>query len=406
MWSLRECCLKILGVVIVIASLSIFGIQSITCLMKFLGQNTATTLHILSTNNAPFPQVTICPDYSIAYKKEILDYFNTTPHALRGHIYPKSTLLTSYEFHDFVTYDFTDLLVEMEVSMSHVFQWKNNNYYKMKYSSSHKIKSTKDTISIPFNTSDWIEERYNTLGRCFGYRAPEFLVDAQIRSIDFIFKKDTIVYFHHVGQFFNVDTNSKILTLLGQQLFIDTVHEILIDYPKKMSREEMVKERSKFDVTCDHALNEKLDYCLISGLDQRALKSIGCTFPTLTFLKSQACDAETMNETQAGLLRDFKIFWAQTSIDDCALPCSTMNVALGFPKYDNVYNRLRSRAKVYFKKRVTEKRNVVPYDWVTLLAEVGGYMGLLLGWSLLDLKKILNGAKTHFLSKNSLEFDT
>ena len=401
MWSMKECSLKLLGVVIVIASLSIFGIQSITCLMKFLDKSTATTLHIVSTNNAPFPQVTICPDYKIAYKKEILDYFNTTPHQIRSHIYPKSTLLTSYEFHDFITYDFKDLLVEMEVSMSHVFEWEGNNYYKMKYHSSNSIKSTKDTLSVPFDDKDWIEERYNTLGRCFGFKAPKFLIDAQIRSIDFIFKTDALLYFHHVGQFFNVDSNTKILTLLGQQLFIDTVHEMLIDFPKKMNQEEMAKERSKFDVTCDHSLDERLDFCLISGLDQRALESIGCTFPTLTYLKSQACDAETMNETQSLLLKDFKIFWARTSVEDCALPCSTMNVALGFPKYDNVYNRLRSRAKVYFKKRVTEKRNIVPYDWVTLLAEVGGYMGLLLGWSLLDLKKVFNATIANFKDKVS-----
>ena len=76
-------------------------------------------------------------------------------------------------------------------------------------------------------------------------------------------------------------------------------------------------------------------------------------------------------------------------MEDCPLPCSTMNVILGFPKYDKVYSSENARAKIYFKRRVTEKKNVVPYDWVSFLAEIGGYMGLLLGWSMLDLTMVI-----------------
>lgn len=76
-------------------------------------------------------------------------------------------------------------------------------------------------------------------------------------------------------------------------------------------------------------------------------------------------------------------------MEDCPLPCSTMNVILGFPKYDKVYSSEKARAKIYFKRRVTEKKNVVPYDWVSFLAEIGGYMGLLLGWSMLDLTMVI-----------------
>ena len=386
----KDCALKLLSIVIVLVSLALFGMQSTTCFMKFLEMDTTTTLHIVSTNNAPFPQVTICPDYNVAYKKTFLDHFNTTASKMRNHIYPKSSEFSSYEFHNLVTFDLKELLSEMKISLTHVFHWNGSTFYKMKYHDGNKTESTKDTLSLPFDEKDWIEERYNTLGRCFGYIAPDFLTNAQIKSIEIISKQDVMVYLNHVGQFFNEDGNTKILTILGQQLFIDTMHEVNIDYPKKLTQDERIKQRSKSDVTCDHSLNDRLDQCLIDGLDQRALRIIGCTFPTLTNLKSQACDANTMNETQAELLKDFKIFWAETSVEDCDLPCSTMNVALGFPKYNLVYNRLRSRAKIYFKRRVTEKRNIVPYDWVTLLAEVGGYMGLLLGWSLLDLKTVFH----------------
>ena len=134
----------------------------------------------------------------------------------------------------------------------------------------------------------------------------------------------------------------------------------------------MSGQKSKSGITCDPDLDVGFDNCLINALDKRALKSIGCTFTTLTKLKSKACDAKIINETQAKLLHDYKIFKSQAEVLDCALSCSTMNVALGFPKYDMVYSRLNSRAKVYFKRSVTEKRNIVPYDWVSLMAEIGG----------------------------------
>ena len=201
---------------------------------------------------------------------------------------------------------------------------------------------------------------------------------------------DAFIYPHHAGHFFNEDVNTKILATLGEQIFIDTVHEIFVNYPKKLNDKEISMQRSKFGVTCDPDLDVGFDNCLINALDKRALKSIGCTFPTLTNLKSQSCDAKLINETQAKLLHDYKLFKSQAELLDCALPCSTMNVALGFPKYDKEYSPFKARAKVYFKRSVTEKRNIVPYDWVSLMAEIGGYVGLLLGWSLMDLRTIFN----------------
>ena len=149
----------------------------------------------------------------------------------------------------------------------------------------------------------------------------------------------------------------------------------------------MSGQKSKSGITCDPDLDIGFDDCLINALDKRALKSIGCTFPTLTKLTSKACDAKMMNETQSKLLHNYKLFKSQSEVLDCALPCSTMNVALGIPKYDK-YPEDKVRAKVYFKRSVTEKRNIVPYDWVSLMAEIGGYVGLLLGWSLMDLRTI------------------
>ena len=67
-----------------------------------------------------------------------------------------------------------------------------------------------------------------------------------------------------------------------------------------------------------------------------------------------------------------------------------MSITFGFPIYD-VYNSKQGRVKIYFKSQVNVRKNVVSYDEVNLLAEIGGYIGLLLGFSLLDLAKLFRG---------------
>ena len=59
-----------------------------------------------------------------------------------------------------------------------------------------------------------------------------------------------------------------------------------------------------------------------------------------------------------------------------------MAFTLGFPVYDSYQDSNQSRVKIYFKSRISERRNIVTYDGVTLLAEIGGYVGLFLGISI------------------------
>ena len=64
-----------------------------------------------------------------------------------------------------------------------------------------------------------------------------------------------------------------------------------------------------------------------------------------------------------------------------------MIVTFGFPIYD-IYDLEKGRVKIYFKTQINVRKNVVSYDEVNLLAEIGGYIGLLLGLSLLDIAKL------------------
>ena len=65
-----------------------------------------------------------------------------------------------------------------------------------------------------------------------------------------------------------------------------------------------------------------------------------------------------------------------------------MDVSFGYPSiYDNEDD---SFLTFYFKKSIPVRESHLAYPQSSLFAEIGGYMGLLLGFSILDFTKIVN----------------
>ena len=81
---------------------------------------------------------------------------------------------------------------------------------------------------------------------------------------------------------------------------------------------------------------------------------------------------------------------------DCSNPCSVMDITYGFPGTAKHSNEQIGEVKMYFKSHITVKRSVLVYEETQLMAEIGGYIGLILGFSLLDLGKFLQSAYDRF----------
>ena len=76
------------------------------------------------------------------------------------------------------------------------------------------------------------------------------------------------------------------------------------------------------------------------------------------------------------------------AIGSCGIPCSIMDINFGYPIIDTT-NIDEAYVKLYFKMAVQIHKNILAYSTLSFLAEVGGYIGLLLGFSLLDLSKVM-----------------
>ena len=218
-----------------------------------------------STSTANFPHITLCPDYQYAYKEDILELYNSTPSQIRNSLYPKVQNMTSYEFHDFVTYELEEVLDSMEISVSNPLVKKNGSSYKVQYlpdPDTSRIWESKFTLG--FDPQDWTTQRYKTFGRCYSFKVPKFIQRAKIEDIAMVFKRNSVVYLHHVGQFFSVDGDTKLNVELGRQFFMDTRHEITIDFSKEMNDEQKKEQNSFFNITCDNNQDFEFDTCLVN----------------------------------------------------------------------------------------------------------------------------------------------
>ena len=73
--------------------------------------------------------------------------------------------------------------------------------------------------------------------------------------------------------------------------------------------------------------------------------------------------------------------------DNCISPCATIPLTFGLPD-TSPYSNGSFHQRVYFKKFIPVLKEVPKYPFESLVAEVGGYLGLLLGVSVLDFLKV------------------
>ena len=69
-------------------------------------------------------------------------------------------------------------------------------------------------------------------------------------------------------------------------------------------------------------------------------------------------------------------------------PCRTLDVFIGLP-FKDIKNNDEAYVKFYFKSMIKVKHTVSDYGVVTMLAEFGGYTGLLLGQSLVAIASLI-----------------
>ena len=121
-------------------------------------------------------------------------------------------------------------------------------------------------------------------------------------------------------------------------------------------------------------------------MDHYFIENHGCVFPYLT---------NNPNENQCILEISHRVTYQSVYIkyfnDFCPMPCEKMKV--NFAGHDAIGhngNENEAYMKFYIKDQIQVKKSHLSYSEVSLLAEVGGYVGLLLGVSLMDIASVFD----------------
>lgn len=107
----------------------------------------------------------------------------------------------------------------------------------------------------------------------------------------------------------------------------------------------------------------------------------GCTVPWMP--NPTICHAD--HASMEGLLSTYDVLVKSGKIlDMCQQPCNTMKFVFGWPDIAT-QDSSTGHVRMYFSSKIVMKRGVLDYTWLSAVAEMGGYAGLLLGVAVVDV---------------------
>ena len=134
-----------------------------------------------SIAEAEFPAITICPNYEIAFKSDILKAYGSSAKDIRQLKFPK-TNLTSLEFYQKVSHSLTDIVTKVAIR----FKQKINNKYQLYTLYDPNVytgvQNGSNVMYVPILDVQWMVQNHLPFGRCFTFHVPLWLQLMQVSN--------------------------------------------------------------------------------------------------------------------------------------------------------------------------------------------------------------------------------
>ena len=172
---------------------------------------------------------------------------------------------------------------------------------------------------------------------------------------------------------------------LGERKYIDFSHELVINTIGDIEGHR-----------CNPEMNRNFDKVWYEKIARENEKKFGCSVPfhppfnTETGKKEiEICKNATIGK------KAYSNF--QHAIDSTFTaeyrPCAKFDIYFGLPDTDDTGNKMtEAHLALYVNTDIRVKSTVIYYDKTTFAAEIGGYVGMFLGVSMIDLAIIFNSS--------------
>ena len=221
-------CKNICFIVLIVLNGTLFLNQAWKCFTLFKMDESSMSSNIESTAEAEFPALTICPDYYEAFKKEELLNLKISKKDIRKFNFTNfpSNNLTTYEQYDKVTHNLQDIIEQFTIAVIEPFETGDRKLTRFTYSNDNdEVHDSRDRVE-KINEKDWIRQYYQVFGKCYTYEMPEMLRKSEVAYIQVWIKLQSLLYIHHPGQFFWIDSDTKVPILKAETSFLNTQHVV------------------------------------------------------------------------------------------------------------------------------------------------------------------------------------
>ena len=213
-------------------------------------------------------------------------------------------------------------------------------------------------------------------GRCYTIR----MTEPNIRAFRIIFNQFVKIYFHSYGQ----------MKTKPPRVYTKA-------YPTEKKTITLEYDVFKFLSTRSEPCVEDIDYnedeCIDDLVHKQSMKNIGCTSPW-TINKSQICSNQ-LKAIKATELYDWYFNHGSTK---CPEPCTFTRVRASITHSTTNQSNIIQQNRIYINldDKVGLYESFFVYSGLSLIAEIGGYVGLFLGVSLNQFYKVYEFIKFHF----------
>ena len=177
---------------------------------------------------------------------------------------------------------------------------------------------------------------------------------------------------------------AKAFSNLGERVYLDFTHELSINKIGHLKKHQCTPETNLH--------YDKIFYKEIAIENQ---KKFGCSVPFHPPIQLESdnkdvkiCDNATVGKSALENWSDAK---SGSLVGNDQSPCAWFDIFLGLPVIDDDGNDpTEAYIRVYIKSKIKVKSIVIYYDSTTFAAEIGGYVGMFLGVSLVDIAILVN----------------
>ena len=348
---------KIFELLLVLLCLGLTLWQIFKGINKYLSFPQGSTLILSKVSTESLPDFTICPGYDVKDQNETFKENCAFPQISFFGLWASQTC-PDPEMNYHGIYDVPKLLLQ-------AIRYSNGSY-------SPRITSFSNFRVYPKNVKPQNIHHVNDL-RCYTISLPESIKNTSISKLLISTKESIFMKIHTKGMFF---TEGKFIEVLNEMMDADLTYEIF-------------KQINTKDQSCIEDPSYQKDDCIVEQIHKGSLAKFGCTTPYGP-IKNRACINTTLMN-QAREFYDDKIM--ADEYQQCPNPCSTITSTF------NIRNQVKNPeesdttalTRIEFPSKVKIIQAYPAYTILSLVAEVGGYVGLFLGVSVLDLKSLISG---------------